>query len=170
MALDGVAADGTGTAGHPPAGFTTRPCARRRSSSSTRAGVRYRKALGTLVTEAASGLVRPDESILPDPARPDACWCRCLAQRAPRTAQRAASGTAPGHEPTAVFDDLLTGGIIAGRIGELDAEDALWERFAAWIGLPSFCAMPRSPPRGPAPGRGVRRGELGAVRGVHGST
>ena len=118
------------------------------------AGVRYRKALDTLVTEAASGQVRPDQtdSFRAQPgttlAGADA-WLSALLD--------GAEGGGIGAQlramsPEAALDDLLTGGIIAGRIGELDAEDALWERFAAWIGLPSFWRDATLPPSRPRAG------------------
>ncbi len=154
MALDGVAA-GTEKAPlviHLP-GFTEETVRQTPLFELYASGVRYRKALDTLVTEAASGHVRPDQidSFRAQPgmtlAGADA-WLSALLD--------GAEGGIGAHlramNPTAVLDDLLTGGIIAGRIGELDAEDALWERFAAWIGLPSFWRDATLPPRGPAPG------------------
>ena len=153
MALDGVAA-GTEKAPlviHLP-GFTEETVRQTPLFELYAAGVRYRKALDTLVTEAASGQVRPDQidSFRAQPgmtlAGADA-WLSALLD--------GAEGGGIGAQlramsPTAVLDDLLTGGIIAGRIGELDAEDALWERFAAWIGLPPFwrdATLPPSRPR-----------------------
>jgi hypothetical protein len=152
LALDGVAS-GTEKAPlviHLP-GFTEETVRQTPLFELYASGVRYRKALDTLVTEAASGQVRPDQidSFRAQPgmtlAGADA-WLSALLD--------GAEGGIGAHlramSPTAVLDDLLTGGIIAGQIGELDAEDALWERFAAWIGLPSFwrdATLPPSQPR-----------------------
>ena len=152
MALDGVAA-GTEKAPlviHLP-GFTEETVRQTPLFELYAAGVRYRKALDTLVTEAASGQVRPDQidSFRAQPgmtlAGADA-WLSALLDGA----EGGIGAQLRAMSPTAVLDDLLTGGIIAGRIGELDAEDALWERFAAWIGLPSFwrdATLPPSQPR-----------------------
>ena len=154
MALDGVAA-GTEKVPlviHLP-GFTEETVRQTPLFELYAAGVRYRKALDTLVTEAASGQVRPDQidSFRAQPgmtlAGADA-WLSALLDGA----EGGIGAQLRAMSPTAVLDDLLTGGIIAGRIGELDAEDALWERFAAWIGLPSFWRDATLPPRGPAPG------------------
>ena len=115
--------------------------------------MRYRKALDTLVTEAASGQVRPDQidSFRAQPgmtlAGADA-WLSALLDGA----EGGIGAQLRAMSPAAVLDDLLTGGIIAGRIGELDAEDALWERFAAWIGLPSFWRDATLPPSRPRAG------------------
>lgn len=115
------------------------------------AGSRYRKALDTLITEAAAGRVRPDQiatfkeqpGVTLDSA--DA-WLTALLNNGE-------AGTAAqlrAMQPTAVFDDLLTGGNIAGRIGQPGGEDALWERLAALTGLPTSwrsATLPPSPPR-----------------------
>lgn len=152
MALDGVAA-GTEKAPlviHLP-GFTEETVRQTPLFELYAAGVRYRKALDTLVTEAASGHVRPDQidSFRAQPgmtlAGADA-WLSALLDGA----EGGIGAQLRAMSPTAVLDDLLTGGIIAGRIGEFDAEDALWERFAASIGLPSFwrdATLPPSQPR-----------------------
>ena len=154
MALDGVAA-GTEKAPlviHLP-GFTEETVRQTPLFELYAAGVRYRKALDTLVTEAASGQVRPDQidSFRAQPgmtlAGADA-WLSALLDGA----EGGIGAQLRAMSPTAVLDDLLTGGIIAGRIGELDAEDALWERFAAWIGLPSFWRDATLPPSRPRAG------------------
>jgi len=148
MALDGVAV-GTEKAPlviHLP-GFTEETVRQTPLLELYAAGVRYRKALDTLVTEAASGQVRPDQidSFRAQPgmtlAGADA-WLSALLDGA----EGGIGAQLRAMSPTAVLDDLLTGGIIAGRIGETDAEDALWERFAAWIGLPSFWRDATLPP------------------------
>ena len=100
--LDGVAA-GTEKAPlviHLP-GFTEETVRQTPLFELYAAGVRYRKALDTLVTEAASGQVRPDQ-IDSFRAQPGMTldWCRRLAQRAPRRRRgRRHRGTAAGHEP-----------------------------------------------------------------------
>ncbi|MCC5578210.1 BREX-6 system phosphatase PglZ [Microtetraspora sp. AC03309] len=152
MALDGVAT-GTETVPlviHLP-GFSEETVRQTPLFELYAAGVRYRKALDTLVTEAASGQARPDQisSFRAQPgmtlAGADA-WLSALLDGA----EGGIAAQLRAMSPTAVLDDLLTGGIIAGRIGEHDTEDALWERFAAWIGLPSFwrdVTLPPSQPR-----------------------
>jgi PglZ domain len=154
LALDGVAA-GTEKAPlviHLP-GFTEETVRQTPLFELYAAGVRYRKALDTLVTEAASGQVRPDQidSFRAQPgmtlAGADA-WLSALLDGA----EGGIGAQLRAMSPTAALDDLLTGGIIAGRIGELDAEDALWERFAAWIGLPSFWRDATLPPSRPRAG------------------
>lgn len=119
------------------------------------AGVRYRKALDTLVTEAAAGRVRPDQ-IAAFKAQPDMtlagadAWLSALLD----DAQGGIAAQLRGMKPTAVFDDLLTGGVLSGRLGGADGrpddEDALWERLAVWIGLPGSwrdTTLPRTRPR-----------------------
>jgi hypothetical protein len=104
-----------------------------------RAGTRYRKSLDTLVTEAAAGRVNPDQ-IAATRDRPgltlDAAdsWLTSLLKDDPTgfTAQLREM------KPTALFDDLLTGGFISGRIGGNPVDqDALWEQLSAWTGLPT---------------------------------
>jgi hypothetical protein len=151
MALDGVAA-GTEKVPlviHLP-GFTEETVRQTPLFELYAAGVRYRKALDTLVTEAAAGRVRPDQ-IAFFKAQPDMtlagadAWLSALLDDAEGgiTAQLRAMG------PTAVFDDLLTGGFVAARIGQLDDEDALWERLAAWVGLPASWRDTTLPPSRP---------------------
>lgn len=115
------------------------------------AGVRYRKALDTLVTEAAAGRVRPDQ-IDSFRAQPDMtlagadAWLGALLDNA----EGGLAAQLRAMNPTAVFDDLLTGGFVAGHISQLDDEDMLWERLAAWTGLPASwrdTALPPSRPR-----------------------
>jgi hypothetical protein len=102
------------------------------------AGVRYRKALDTVVTEAAAGLVRPDQ-IAAFKAQPNMtlasadAWLSALLN----DTEGGFAAQLRAMKPTAVFDDLLTGGFVAGHIGQPDDEDALWERLAAWTGLPA---------------------------------
>lgn len=117
------------------------------------AGVRYRKALDTLVTEAASGRVRP-EQIAAFKAQPDLTLAGADAWLAALLADGAERGGLAAQlramSPTSVLDDLLSGGFVAGRVGDPDDEDALWERLAAWIGLPAAwrdTALPPTQPR-----------------------
>ncbi|GMV42203.1 MAG: hypothetical protein AMXMBFR64_39190 [Myxococcales bacterium] len=114
------------------------------------AGVRYRKALDTLVTEAAAGRVRP-ERIAERLAGPgltlevaDAWLAGLLAEDAGGLGAQLRA-----MAPAAVLDDLLGGGFVAGRIagGGADAA-ALWERLAAWTGLPGAWRDATLPPGG----------------------
>ena len=136
------------------------------------AGVRYRKALDTLVTEAAAGQVRPDQiDCVPGPGGIHARRGRRLAHRTPRRARGRTRRTAAGHEPAAPSSTTCSsGGFVAGGSATAEDRDALWERFAAWTGLPRPSGATHAPPVGRAArrGRGVRGGELGALRGVRG--
>jgi len=101
------------------------------------AGKRYRIALETLVTDAAEGLVPPDaiEHFKQQPgltlAAADA-WLRSLT---------AARGTGIAADlqrmtPTAFLDDLRSRGHIAAELEKPENEAAVWDRAAAWLGLP----------------------------------
>ena len=171
MALDGVAA-GTEKAPlviHLP-GFTEETVRQTPLFELYAAGVRYRKALDTLVTEAASGQVRPDQidSFRAQPgmtlAGADA-WLSALLDGA----EGGHRGTAAGHEPDGrprrpahrgdhrrADRRARCRGRALGAVRRLDRPARLLARCHA----PSLAA--------PRRGRGVRRGELGAVRGVHG--
>lgn len=103
------------------------------------AGVRYRKALETLVTEAATGKIRPEQIATWKDRREQTLeaadeWLAGLLndQQGGLPAQLRAM------QPTAVLDDLITGGPLAGRMGIPGSSDEtiLWERFATWTGLP----------------------------------
>ncbi|USQ82558.1 BREX-6 system phosphatase PglZ [Streptomyces phaeoluteigriseus] len=151
MALDGAAA-GTERVPlviHLP-GFTEETVRQTPLFELYAAGVRYRKALDTLVTEAAAGRVRPDQ-IASFKAQPDMtlagadAWLSALLD----DAEEGIGAQLQAMKPTAVFDDLLTGGCLAGRIGKLDDEDALWERFGVWVGLPGFWRDTTLPPSRP---------------------
>ena len=101
-------------------------------------GNEFRKALDTLITEAAAGKLAPHqvtEFLAQDPLTLEAAdaWL-----------DAALHGTAQGlatqlraMTPEAVLDDLLRGGFVAGRIRH-DAVDAaaFWDRWNAWTGLP----------------------------------
>jgi hypothetical protein len=151
MALDGVAA-GTEKVRlviHLP-GFTEETVRQTPSFEFYAAGVRYRKALDTLVTEAAAGRVRPD-LIASFKAQPEMtlegadAWLSALLDDTEGgvAAQLRAMTTA------AVFDDLLTGGFVAQRVGQLDDEDALWERLSVRLGLPGSWRDTTLPPSRP---------------------
>ncbi len=148
VALDGVAA-GTEMVPlviHLP-GFTEETVRETPLFELYAAGVRYRKALDTLVTEAASGQVRPDQidAFRAQPgmtlAGADA-WLGALVGGA----EVGISAQLRAMSPEAVLDDLLAGGSISNQIGDYDAEDALWERFAAWTGLPASWRDATLPP------------------------
>ncbi|WP_128375283.1 BREX-6 system phosphatase PglZ [Streptomyces cavernae] len=151
MALDGVAA---GTEKVPLViylpGFTEETVRQTPLFELYAAGVRYRKALDTLVTEAAAGRVRPDQ-IASFKAQPDMtlagadAWLSALLD----DAEGGIAAQLQAMKPTVVFDDLLTRGFVAGRIGKLDDEDALWERFGVWVGLPDSWRDTTLPPSRP---------------------
>jgi hypothetical protein len=114
------------------------------------AGTRYRKALDTLITEAAAGRVRPDQiaaftnqpGVTLDSA--DA-WLSALLT----DGEGGIAAQLRAMPPTAVFDDLLTSGYMAGRIAQPEDAHALWERLATWTGLPTSwrdATLPPSPP------------------------
>jgi hypothetical protein len=154
MALDGVAA-GTEKVPllvHLP-GFTEESVRLTPLLELYAAGVRYRKALDTLVTEAAAGRVRPDR-IAAFKSQPGMTlagadtWLEALLDGA----EGGIAAQLRAMKPTAIFDDLLSGGFFAARVGEAETDDALWERMDAWIGLtaawrdltlPSSSARPR---------------------------
>ena len=102
------------------------------------AGRRYQKALETAVADAAAGRVRPEQiaAFTGQPgltlAAADAWLAELLAAEEGGIA--ALLRTLP---PPALFDDLLTGGPIAARLGQPEDAAAVWERLAAWTGLPA---------------------------------
>lgn len=114
------------------------------------AGVRYRKALDTLVTEAASGVVRPEEIAAFSRggnitlAGADAWLSAVVDER---------EGGFAAHlrvmRPPAVIDDLfeLKGGFLAERLATQNELDALWRQFEAWTGLPVAWREASSPTR-----------------------
>lgn len=154
VALDGVAA-GTEKPRlviHLP-GFTEETVRRTPVFELYAAGVRYRKALDTLVTETASGQVRPDQ------IEAFTSQQGMTLAGADRWLSALLGGGEGGLEaqlramsPEAALDDLLTDGAIAKRVGETDAADALWERFAAWTGLPASWRETTLPPSRPRAG------------------
>lgn len=114
------------------------------------AGVRYKRALDTLITKAAAGRVRPDQ-IASFKAQPDItlagadAWLTALLD----DTDGGIAAQLRAMRPTAVFDDLLTGGFVAEHISQPDDEDALWERLAAWVGLPDSWRDTTLPPSRP---------------------
>jgi hypothetical protein len=103
-----------------------------------RAGVRYRKGLDTLVTEAATGRVKPDE-IAAFNARDgrtlegaDAWLSANLSDREGGLAAQLRAISA-----TALLDDLLGGGFVARRLGVASTEEALWEHLGTALALPA---------------------------------
>jgi hypothetical protein len=102
------------------------------------AGKRYRKALDTLTTEAAAGRVRPDQiAAFKNQSgltleRADA-WLTAML----KDDDGGLAAQLRVMQPTAVVDDLLTTGFVAGRIRQPEDLDALWEQLAVWIALPA---------------------------------
>lgn len=148
MALDGVA---TGTEKVPLVihlpGFTEETVRQTPLFELYAAGVRYRKALGTLVTEAAAGRVRPDQ-IAAFKAQSDItlagadAWLSALLDGA----EGGIAAQLRAMKPTTVFDDLLSGGFVAERVGQVEDEDLIWERLGAWVGLPGSWRDATLPP------------------------
>lgn len=118
------------------------------------AGVRFRKALDTLVTEAAAGRVAPD-SVTAFTEQPGLSlenadtWLAGvlsgvlaaeLAAELATEHQGGDGGLAAqlrGMRPTAVLDDLLAGGLELSGLEQPGAEDSLWRQWTAWIALPA---------------------------------
>jgi len=116
------------------------------------AGARYRRKLETLVTEAAAGRVRP-EQIAAMRARglmtldgADAWLAALLDEGGSGLPAQLAAMT-----PTAIVDDLLTGGYVAGRTAEPDCRDAVWRRLEAATGLPESWRRTVLPSTAPTP-------------------
>lgn len=101
------------------------------------AGVRYRKALDTLVTDAAAGRVRPEQiasfrsqgNLTLEGA--DAWLSALVADTGEGLAAQLRNMSLE-----AVVDDLLTAGFIASRIQTGDDAEAVWHHFAKATGLP----------------------------------
>ncbi|HEV2853830.1 MAG TPA: BREX-6 system phosphatase PglZ [Thermoanaerobaculia bacterium] len=100
------------------------------------AGARYRKALDTLVREAAAGRVRPEqivaflqqESLTLEGA--DTWLAELLDDRTGGLRAQLRS-----MRLTAVVEDLLTGGPLSERLTAADDRAAVWESLQAWTGL-----------------------------------
>lgn len=138
LALDGVAAgtEKVPLVVHLP-GFTEETVRSTPLFELYAAGARYRKALDTLVIEAAAGRVRPDQ-IASFKEQPDMTLAGAdtwLNAHLDHTGGGIA-GQLRAMKLTALFDDLLGGGFVAARIEQFDDEDVLWGRLAAEVGLP----------------------------------
>jgi hypothetical protein len=114
-------------------------------------GARYRKALDTLITEAAAGRVRPDQidAFKTQPgltlAAADTWLASLLNQDGGGLATQLRA-----MQPTAVFDDLLSNGFVARRIAQPQDAAVLWGGMAAWLGLPPSwrdTTLPSTAPR-----------------------
>lgn len=101
------------------------------------AGVRYRKALDTLVGEAASGHVRP-ERIAAFRAQAGLTLEGADTWLATEI-QSVSGGHAEGlrkRTPAALVDDLLAEGEVAAGLQHAESRSALWEHLASLVGLP----------------------------------
>lgn len=101
-----------------------------------RAGVRYRKKLDTLISEAAGGRVRReqiDAFVDQDEISLDGAdaWLAALLD----DVEGGLSTQLRAMSLHAVVDDLLAGGFIAGRVQNSDDRAVIWERLDAWTGL-----------------------------------
>jgi hypothetical protein len=113
------------------------------------AGTRYRKSLDTLITEAAAGRVRPDRipafksqpGVTLDSA--DA-WLAALLN----DDEGGLAAQLRAMPATAVLDDLLAGGYVAGRIGQTGGENerVVWQRLEILTGLPASWREATLPP------------------------
>ena len=101
------------------------------------AGARYRKAIGTLITDAAAGRVKPDEiaafQAQGTPSLADADrWLAALLE----DDQSGLSALLRAMAPTALLDDLLGKGFVAQRLDDPQAQAAVWAQLGASLGLP----------------------------------
>jgi hypothetical protein len=101
------------------------------------AGVRYRKRLDTLVTDAASGHVRPEE-IAEFVATPDLTLAM-----ADEWLAECQSGSGAGvaaelraRSATDILDDLTANGAVARRFDQAGVATAVWNRLATVLGIP----------------------------------
>ena len=119
------------------------------------AGARYRKAIGTLISEAATGRVRPEQieafqaQGAPSLASADTWLAGLLADDRVELAVQLRA-----MRPETVLDDLLSGGFVARHIGDPLALEALWTQLAAWLGLPDPWRLAT------APGEDLRPGDV----------
>ena len=101
-----------------------------------RSGTRYRKALDTLVSEAARGRVPPDEL---NAFRARGALTLERADRWLRGLLEDRSGGLAAQlmviNPSALMDDLLAGGVVAASLGAAAAEEALWASLDAALAL-----------------------------------
>ncbi len=117
------------------------------------AGARYRKALPTLITEAAAGHVPPDQ-IDAFTGQPDltlaAADAWLAAQRNRESSTLATQLQA--LSPSALVDDLLANGYVAQQLitGHM-AQTLLGQQLAAWLGLPVTWFQALQLPQSPRP-------------------
>jgi hypothetical protein len=116
------------------------------------AGSRYRKALPTLVTDAAAGRITPEQiSVFSD--QPDLtlnaadAWLSGLLRSDVDSFGEQVRGMTPG----AVLDDLLANGFIASRLRSPSNADAIWQALSTSTGLPTAWRDTAMPPGTPAP-------------------
>ena len=111
------------------------------------AGARYRKALPTLITDAAAGGVTP-EQISAFTGQPDLtldaadAWLSALL----RSDGDGFGVQVRGMTPIAVLDDLLANGFITSRLRSPSDATSVWQALSAWTGLPTAwrdAAMPQ---------------------------
>lgn len=100
------------------------------------AGARYRKALDTLVSEAAAQKVKPDEiaRFTEQPGLSLALADEWLQSKA-IVQEGGIAADLQRTTPTAFLEDLLSKGPIAAQL-TADNVSAVWERAAVWLGLP----------------------------------
>lgn len=144
LSLDGLAsgAEKTPLLIHVP-GFNEETIRQTPSLELYEAGVRYRKSLDTLVNEAASGRVRPDQIAAFQGE------AELSLERADRWLAAALAGVdggiggqLRGMHPSAILDDLLSNGFIAQRVAQGQA-DAPLERLRVATGLtPEWSSAP----------------------------
>lgn len=120
------------------------------------AGVRFRKKLDTLITEAAAGRVRPEQI-----TAFKAGGVPSVGALSVEAADHWLSGLLGGGDDLvtslramsapAVLDDLLGGGFIASRLRDAPALAAVWDRLAAATGLSEAWRAHALPPGQPGP-------------------
>jgi hypothetical protein len=118
------------------------------------AGVRFRKKLDTLVTDAAAGRVPPAE-IEAFRARGPATLAGADAWLAAALEARAGGGLRAqleGMALPALVEDLLHGGVVAGALRDPDALPAIWALCEARAGLPEAWRAAALPAGRPAAG------------------
>lgn len=101
------------------------------------AGTSYRKALDTLVADAAGGRVQPERiaafRVQDDVTLETAdAWLESLLGD-----EGGLSSQLGTMRPVAVLDDLISGGPLADRLVHPEDLAAIWDRVGAWTGLPA---------------------------------
>jgi hypothetical protein len=102
------------------------------------AGARYRRALPTLVSDAAAGRVTPDQinaflSISDLTLDAADTWLTSLTS----ADTDGFSTQVRSMQPVAVLDDLLSGGFVASRLRSPSDANSVWQVLSEWTGLPS---------------------------------